>query len=160
MPGKLLFGGGLLAALAFVIWYAIGSKMSEDAGEAVPIAFAAPSKDVVMVEIAVSMFSYKNDGPRQINGRFQTKDEWVKDHFELKDASGNAVPLRRAEFAKALPSNVAGTPEFYLQADLKPGGSYAFDFIPYVDAGQRYRHQFTAPTDKFEADRVLFKPVP
>ena len=152
MIGKLLFAGGMLGTLALVVW-GITQMGSNEPQRFLPIGFGTPSGDKVEMHIAVSMFLPKADPPK-LEGGVLRWDEWVSDHFAIRSATGDKVTLKRTNFTKHIPGQVAGTPEFYIAADLKPGATYVLELEPVRGGEEKWRHEFAAPTGPTQAEHV------
>lgn len=121
-----------------------------------PIAYGAPNSAGVEMQFAVSMFLPKNDPPRLEHGVILW-NEWMNEHFQLRDSSGAAAQLQRLGFSTMLTDRqTGGAPEFWVKAILKPGGTYEFDFTPILP-GPKYRHTLTVPTTKVEPDWIMFE---
>ena len=150
-------GLGIIIAAVLIIgglaFYA--SKKAAKEVVTLPVGFGKPA-DTVEMHIAVSMFLPKKDPPKLKHNIVQW-DEWVSDHFKLHDFSGAAVALSRTNASNILNDRQSGgTPEFWLRATLKPGAQYTLTFTP-VLPDPTYQHNFTAPTEATEPERLEFE---
>lgn len=147
----LLFGVVLIGGMFFYF----SANASKDV-PTLPIAYAAPNTAGVEMQFAVSMFLPKKDPPR-LEHNVVLWDEWINEHFQLRDSSGTPVKLQRLGFSTMLTDRqTGGAPEFWVKTILKPGATYEFDFIPILP-GPKYRHLLTVPTGKVEPDWILFE---
>jgi hypothetical protein len=138
-------------------FYFMLAKVNEDPGFAIPVAFGAPVGSEVEMNVAVSMLMPRREGPKLVRADLLW-DEWVADHFDLRDTAGNKVAFVRSNFTQLMTEREAGgTPEFYLITKLRPGQAYTFDYTPVMPA-PRYRYAFTAPTAAKRAEWLTFKP--
>ncbi len=154
---KAVIVGLVIVAAVGGAFYYFFAAVNADPGFAIPLAIGAPVAGEVELNVAVSMLMPRREGPKLGNAGLLW-DEWVADHFDLRDESGNKIPLIRSNFSQLIPDRKAGgTPEFFLTTKLKPGQRYTFDYIPFVPA-PRYRYAFTAPIAPKEAVWEDFKP--
>ncbi|HEY3244187.1 MAG TPA: hypothetical protein VGM03_12645 [Phycisphaerae bacterium] len=137
-------------------FYLLLAKVNQDPGYAIPVAFGAPAGGEVEMNVAVSMLMPRREEPK-LGRAGLLWDEWVGDHFDLRDAAGTKLPLKRSDFSQLMTERQAGgTPEFFLITKLRPGQSYTFDYIPVMPA-PRYRYAFTAPSAAKKAEWLTFK---
>ena len=121
-----------------------------------PIAYGTANTAGVEMQFAVSMFLPKKDPPRLEHG-VVLWDEWMNEHFQLRDSTGTAVKLQKLGFSTMLTDRqTGGAPEFWVKAILKPGATYEFDFIPILP-GPKYRHSLSVPIAKVEPDWIIFE---
>jgi hypothetical protein len=120
------------------------------------VGFGKPDSSGVEMNVAVSMFLPRKDPPK-FKDNIPQWDQWVAEHFQVVDSSGAKVPLQRANSSSLLSDRQSGgTPECWLKARLKPGGSYVFTFIPSLP-GPKFKHMFTAPTTQIEPEWFDFE---
>ncbi len=147
-----------VAVVVGFIWSA--SRMSADPGRTIALVFGVPDEETIEIHAAVAPGMVAAEGPRMDRNGNVLWDEWIAEHFDLRDEAGDKVPMHRRNFSDLIPANkVVGTPEFYVAAKLRIGGRYTFDYIPLVRVGKRYRHTFTAPEDDTSVKRPNFGPV-
>lgn len=147
----LLFGVLLIGGMYFYF----AANVAKDV-PSLPIAFGTPNTAGVEMQFAVSIFLPKKDPPRLEHG-VVLWNEWMNEHFQLRDSTGAAVQLQRLGFSTMLSDRqTGGTPEFWVKAILKPGATYEFDFTPILP-GPKYRHSLMVPTAKVEPDWILFE---
>jgi hypothetical protein len=145
----------LVSALAVVA----GCKSETDDQFPIALAFGTPPSGLYELHVGVEPGMKIIEGPAMSQKGNLLWDDWVSDHFELKDASGNAVKFSRANNSRLMPtSKIAGTFEFYLTAPVKKGGKYIMTYQPKVDEKLKYRHEFTAPDSPKDPLRTWFKP--
>src|SRR5262245_4230639 len=152
MVNKLLFIGVLLAGAGGVgMWWMSAQKPQ---GELIPVGFGEASSDGIPLELAVSMFMPKREGPK-LRGVIQW-EEWIDSHFVCRGPSGDPIKFHRANFSKSIPESVSGTPEFFIIGIVKPGVKYTFEYAPVLAEPQRLQWEFTAPAAKQPGERVMF----
>lgn len=152
--GILVVGVILIGSMYFFY----GARQQARGRETLPVAFGPPAGSTVELNLAVGMNLPRRDPPKLKFAKIQW-DQWVDEHFELKDASGAAVKLQRTNFSQLISDQKAGgTPEFFLKATVTPGANYTLDYLP-VAGGERFRYAFTAPTAAQEAERAVFQVV-
>lgn len=138
-----------------VLYFYFAANVTKDT-PTLPLAFGAPNAAGTEMQFAVNMFLPKNDPPRLEHG-VVLWNEWMNEHFQLRDSTGAAVQLQRLGFSTMLSDQQAGgTPEFWVKTFVKPGATYEFDFTP-VLPGPKYRHTLTVPTAKVDPDWILFE---
>ena len=156
----------VLAVLAFVVLvgfiFWLQYEGDRDKGHLVALACGNPRGDVLELQVVVSMRMVRLD-PLKLkeNGKFQTMREWVEEHFELRDAAGAIVPLKREHFANLIPQAKVGTPDSYLLVDLKPSTDYSLDYRPIGPIeGKSYRVTFNTGTEGLPFARQQLDLVP
>lgn len=149
-----------LVLIGFLGW--LQYESNRDKGHLIAFACGNPRGELLELQIVVSMRTVRLDPlERKEDGRFQTWREWVEEHFELRDAAGSVVPLKRAHFANLIPQAKVGTPDSYLLADLKPGTDYSLDYRPIGPIeGKSYRITFNTGTDGVPFARQQLDLVP
>lgn len=157
--GKLLFAGGLIAGLGGILYFGLAARTARDEGEFIGAAFGNPGPGGMELNLTVSILMTHKDGPKPTD-RPVNWDDWVKDHFDLVDASGARIPLRRLNFSKLIPDQIAGTYDFFLTVNLKPGATYTCTVTPVLaDPQRKYQWKFTVPNQPSEPQRAVFAPV-
>ena len=74
--------------------------------------------------------------------------EWVEGHYQLSDESGKRITFERwGSDALIDKSRASSSTEQYLVGTLAKGRDYVFDYVPHIDKPQRYRLEFTAPSE-------------
>ena len=145
----------IIVAIGLGIWWQT-SKVSTDPGQLIGLAFGNETGQTIEMHVVVTMIMSKVEGPKLKGTKtvtFLDWEGWVEDHFELRDAEGQRVGLRRTQNSNLMKGATRlGTPDFYLAADLTPGTQFTLDYVPIFAGGVRYRHSFTAP-----AERTTFK---
>jgi hypothetical protein len=157
---------GLLVMLALaivfagvVVWWS-SAQLEADPGEYIALAFGNPAEDEIQIDVAVSIAMPRREGPRvdQRSGAVYWQ-EWVDEHFDLRDDSAAKVRLMRSGSSRLMSDReVAGSPEFYLTGKLRPNAHYTFDYIPILADGLRYRYDFIAPGVATPMERRHFTP--
>lgn len=156
---KKLVGMVLFLGVAVLITY-MGAKALKKAEESflIGIAFGEPTKDVISVHVPIQVTMVRTEGPKLRNGVVQWF-EWIDEHFDLRDDRGERVNLKKLEFSSLITSRDVAAPEFFIGAKIKPGEKYTFAYIPFVGGSQRYRHEFTAPSDATGFQRINLPPL-
>lgn len=155
--GKLLFVGGLLAVLAGILSYTLSSKSSRDDSEYIGASFGNPTPAGMQLDVVVSLMMTHKDPPPPMQ-RPVNWDNWVAAHFVLTDATGKAQPLRRLNFSQLVPTQIAGTYDFFVSATLKPGAAYTLTVTPFVsNTTRKFAWKFTVPAQPTEPERVMFE---
>jgi hypothetical protein len=143
---KAIGGFGLLIFLVVTVYWLSASSGGQDATVPIQIAFGNPRSAGIDMHVVIGVVMANRDRIRK-DGSTPTWDEWVADHFELKDAANNVLKLERKNNSSLIQQlEVIGTQEFFLVTTLRAGQSYVFDYIPDVTKPGRYRCPFTAPT--------------
>jgi hypothetical protein len=155
MANKVLSTLGIIAMLGGTYWV-LSLAVSQEPELLVPVGFGEPRGDHVEFNFAVSMMMPRRDPPKLHNG-VVLWNEWVADHFTVQSDDGERLTLRRSDFSKAIPSQVAGTPEFFLIGTLESGVAYTLEYVPLLGEPERYRYEFVAPTEPRPAARVVFE---
>jgi hypothetical protein len=154
----ILLGIGVVTVIALGWWYTAG--MAADPGFRVPMAVGKGRAGGLEAHIAVSIPLMKLERPRvdrRTGAVYWT--EWVEDHFELRDASGQPVRVQRSNFSSLIADGNVGSPDLYLVAELKDGAEYTYDCVPVKGGPQRYRYAFTPRAAEDWFGRVHFEPV-
>ncbi|MCH8250882.1 MAG: hypothetical protein IID36_00365 [Planctomycetes bacterium] len=152
---------GLLIAMGAI--YATGEWAFQDSGHLIAFACGNPSGDTVELQVAIPYRMTRLDPPRldPQTGRFVRWSQWIEEHFELNDAAGNRIPLRRSNFANLIPQRKVGTPDFYLSGSLPADSSFSFDYLPIgIAQSKRYRYEFSITEEGRPFERVAFELVP
>jgi len=156
----------VLAVLAFLVLIGLLGwlqyESNRDHGHLVAFACGNPREGTLELQIVVSMRMVRLD-PRRFkeNGKLQTWREWVEEHFELRDAAGEVVPLKRAHFANLITQSKVGTPDSYLLANLQPNADYSLDYRPIGPIeGRSYRVTFNTEAEGLPFARRQLDLVP
>ncbi len=120
-----------------------------------PIGIGNPREGMIDLHVAVGMLIPAQDPPKLRNDVVDW-DGWVSSHFELVDAAGKRVELRRLNVSKLIPDPIAGVPEFFLAGSLKPRDHYMLTFTPVVGEPRQFRYEFDAPESPTEGETVAF----
>ena len=149
----------VLVGLAIAGGYAI-SNANVDGGKTIGIAFGIPREGEIEMHAIISTRMTTADPPK-ISVRGKTLwQEWVDEHFTMFDDAGGAVPLKYKGGTDIMTDlELRGFQQGFVVAHLKQGLDYAMEYRPEAANGGRYRHTFTAPTDKVSLTRPLFTPV-
>ncbi len=86
-------------------------------------------------------------------------DRWMREHFELRDESGQTAAFQRAGTSQLIDERKAFNPEFYIWTRMDSNRTYTLDYIPVTTAAKRYRYTFAAPLESQAFDRVYFPKV-
>ena len=157
---KAIGGLGLLLFLVVTVyWLSASSGGGQDAAVPIQIAFGNLGPKGVEMHVVIGVVMANRDRIRK-DGGTPTWDEWVADHFELKDAAKNLVKIERSNHSNLIQQReVVGTQEFFLVTTLKSGQPYVFDYIPEVAKPGRVRHVFTAPASAAKVRMLDFQKV-
>ena len=155
-----MIGALVLVGLCGVGFWWLQSKMTEKLGFMVGYAMGDPGEETIQMHVIVSMPMVNTEGRRRTkDGRLTTWEEWIEEHFDLRDDAGRKVPLAREAWSSLISQQQASNPEFFMRAELRKGVNYIFDYIPIRDDWFRYRHNFTAPADSQPLVRATFEPA-
>jgi hypothetical protein len=119
------------------------------------------SEESTQIDVLVTLAMPRREGPRvdRVTGAVYWQ-EWVDEHFDIRDPDGEKVLLRRSHFSRLITERDARTtPEFYLTGKLRPDVDYTFDYIPFRAGNLKYHYEFTAPNVETRTRRQLFDPV-
>lgn len=153
--------GFFLLLIALTGVYVFGLReMYRDHGRDILIAFGVPIDDTIQMHVCVPIGTYMKDPPRLgPNDRLLIR-EWVEEHYQLCDDSEQRLPLERYGSSGLLEDARAATAaEFFLMVTLKKGQDYTLDFVPKVREPDRYRYEFTAPSEPQDPLLTSFLPV-
>jgi hypothetical protein len=159
MKGLLVMLALALAFGGFIVWWS-SAQLEADPGEYVALAFGKATDEKIQIDVAVSIAMPRREGPR-VDDRTGAVywQEWVDEHFDLRDDSDEKVRLLRSGYSELMSDReVGGSPEFYLTAKLKPNLHYTFDYIPVLAGGVQYRYDFIAPAEATPMERRHFAP--
>jgi hypothetical protein len=156
MKSLIIFGVVALAAL-FATFYFMGKGMEDDGDIPFGMAVSKIENGEGLLEVLVTFGMTRAESAKVVGG-VQQWDRWVAEHFDLRDANGGKVEFRRSNFGKNITEQQAMTPEFYLQANVKPG-AYTLDYIPVLADKTRFRHKFTVPAGGIPFERPSLKLV-
>ncbi len=147
-----------VAACGVIVW--LTQWGMSDPGIGVALAFGNPDEGTIEMHVAIDMGMPRRERPRaNIKGTLLW-DEWVADHFDLRDGNGQPVEITRIGYSMLIPEQkVGGAPEFYLKAVLQGGVSYTFDYIARKADAHLYRRTFVAPADTQQMKRWNFEPT-
>jgi len=157
---KAIGGLGLLLFLVVTVyWLSASSGGGQDAAIPLQIAFGNLGPKGVEMHVVIGVVMANLDRIRK-DGSTPTWEEWVADHFELKDAANNVLKLERRNNSSLIQQReVVGTQEFFLVTTLKSGQPYVFDYIPEAAKPGRVRYPFSAPTSAAKVRMVDFQKV-
>ncbi len=147
----------VVAGLAVGGWY-IYSRSNEDPGFALGMAIGNARNGEAEMHLVVELGMVRVEGlkPHPAGG-FETWDEWVIDHFKLRDSSGKDVQLRKTGWSDVIGQAPASNPEFYLVGKVKVGGIYTLTYIPRREGLVKHTHSFTITEAGQKFQRVFFK---
>lgn len=148
----LVLGGGVLLG-----WYGLNSVTTQDSF-LVSIAFGFPKDGDIELHGVVSMGMSAQEPPRvDVKTLKPNWDEWVDQHFELRDAANQSVKVYFRTSTDVIPTNkIKGTAEGYFSAKLKQNTAYTLDYIPKRAEPTRFRHAFTAPAGEVGLETPAF----
>lgn len=135
-------------------------EWSKDQGHLIGIAAGNPQGDELELHIVVSMAIVHADVlPTGGRGGAILWNQWITDHFELRDSAGKDVTFVRDGHSTLISDQQAFNPEFFLRARVRGGQTYTFDYIPVKSEGRHYRRVFTIPAEGLPFQRAQFDPV-
>ncbi|MBN2561408.1 MAG: hypothetical protein JXQ75_10810 [Phycisphaerae bacterium] len=144
--------------VGLTLWLTVWS--ASDPGIGIAHAFGEPTDGAIQLHVVVDMGMPIREPPRSNLKGTVFWDEWVEEHFVLRDDSGEKLEFQRRSSSTLIPDHKAGgTPEFYLMTKVRPGVSYTFDYIPRKAEPLRYRRTFVAPAEGQQMRRQTFEPV-
>lgn len=156
---KALFAIGSLCFLAFTLYPALSRETARDTGRIISIGLGnVTPTSVDYRRLAGGIGIPRVDVPKLVRSVIQ-RDKWGQEHFELRDAAGTCVPVRRNNSSCLISGPTAGTPEFVLHDTPKPGLRYNVDYIAIAGEPMRDRYTLTAPSENTDPERVVFSPV-
>jgi hypothetical protein len=161
MKGVIILGV-ILVVLGAGIWWFIMHETMKDPGDWVGLAFGNPTESAIEMHLPVELMTVTKDYPRVNERGDPLWEEWISQHYNLQDASGESVAFSRIGWSPLISEDKTKVvPEFYVKCTLQKGAKYTFDVIPHGRTQQkfRYRHVFTAPSEPQDMQRVLFDPV-
>lgn len=154
-----LIGAAVILAVGFGTYAWLRHEWTKDRGHQVGWAIGKMNKDRGELHVIVTREMTIIEGPRGMLGGAPQWQDWVKDHFELKDAAGQRVQMNRAGTSTVINEREAFNPEFYVNAGVRIGTTYTIDYIPVVGQPKRYRHTFTVAPEGKEFERIYFPTV-
>jgi hypothetical protein len=165
MKALLVLLGLALIFAGFVTWYS-SRKLEQVPDEYLAMAFGEPTNDRIQMDVAVSIGMARRDPPQPDPTKGPINwDQWVTEHFSLRDASGAELSFTRGSMSRLMTDQeVGGSPEFFLSCKLVPNKQYTFIYRPYLTYVETFRYEFTAPAAEVPMERARFrlveKPVP
>ena len=132
--------------------------VAEDPGHLIAYACGNPKEGQVQIQVAVPYRMTRLDPPRvDEKGEFITWEQWIAEHFEIRNAAGELVHMQQAHFANLIPEAKVGTPDFYAVGSLAAGSPYTFDYLPLgIAQSKRYRHAFSVTDTGKPFERAHF----
>lgn len=159
---SLLFGLGVMA-------YMWNMMLSQPTTEQFGLAFGNVKDGTIELHMVVGMLQAKTEQPsswimRDGNVATQDRDEYIAEHFLLKDSYGDPVLDENGEPQQWLyrtrspfiPEQKVPLAEYYLVARLECGREYNLDFKPFRDEPVVFRHNFVAPQAEEKFWRLEF----
>ena len=156
MKGLVILFGLVLVVGVVGVWL-LHAELSADPGALIGLAFGNVQDDMIEMHVVVGM----GHEPPRLDDRTGAPlwDEWFDEHYDLRADTGEKVSLRRMGFSSLITQYEARNPEFFLQAKLRAGVSYTFDYMPFRYEARRYRYSFTAPGAGTPFERRHFEPL-
>lgn len=154
----------MIALVVFLVLAAAGywlleREWSKDRGPQIGYALGNPTAGDVELHVVVSREMSMIEKPRLTQSGAQQWLDWVKEHFDLRDAAGQQIPLARSGTSIVINEHEAFNPEFYVWARVHAGTTYTLDFIPVAGQPKRYRRTFTAAAEGQKFERDYFETV-
>jgi hypothetical protein len=111
----------------------------------VQIAFDAPGPKGITMDVCLTSDMSAASGPDGGAIYNSVWQQWVNEHFTLKDAAGNVVPCEYSNGSHLIGGSRGKTDIGYLRAVLKPGQRYTLAYRPIPDQPKVFRGELTAP---------------
>lgn len=123
----------ILVFIGAAVWWFIMHETMRDQGQWIGTAFGNAADSTIEMHALVDMGMVTRDRPR-VDARGEPLwNDWIADHWDLRDASGNAVGFTRIGWSTLIDDDkTIAVPEFYVKYTLQKGGQYTFDFTPSV----------------------------
>ncbi len=150
----------ILVILGAGIWGYIMRESMRDQGCWVACAYGNDEDSNIEMHVMIEMGMVVRDRPRLDDKGEPLWNEWISDHFDLRDASDEAVPFTRIGWSSLIDDEKSfAVPEFYAKYTLQKGSKYTFDFVPSVrvEKQRHYRYCFTAPGEPKKMHREVFE---
>ena len=156
---KAVFGLlGFIAVVAFVGSMALSREVVRDQGRLLPIAFGVSRDGAMQMHLGVPALVPVADPPELNARRTPQWNQWIKEHFQLRDELGTGLRLRKKGTSGLMVGGTAaGDPPFVVWAELTKGGKYTCDYVPIVGDGRRYRYSFVVPREPGKVKRRRFR---
>lgn len=149
-----------LAVIAVVGFWFTTRAMTKEGGRSVLVAFGNVVEDTIEIHTGVEMGMVRREGPRLDRQANPLWEEWVQEHWKVRDATGAELPIERIGQTLLIDVNkVPGAPEFFLKIKLQRGKQYTFDYIPARAESKCYRWTFTAPDSQKPMHRPTWEPA-
>jgi hypothetical protein len=135
--------------------------MNEDPGRLVGMAFGKANGTTVELHVVVTLLAPSIDPvPLRADGELDWST-WSSDHYDVRDAAGNAVSFRRNINSTVIKEHDVGggLPDSYLIGELQQGTSYTFTYTPIMSEPEQYKYEFVAPSAKEPFKRMNFEPA-
>jgi hypothetical protein len=159
MKGLFILGAVFFVVAGVGIFW-LTSVATSDPGTWVAFAFGDPFEGKTEIHVPVDMGMIMKERPRVDERGDPMYEEWVLEHFSLRDEAGDEKPFTRIGHSLVISDDEArSNPEFYIKSTLKVGTTYTLEYRPKREGKARYRHTFTVPTEKAPMVRLLFEPV-
>ena len=142
-------------AAAAGIWF-LQHASAKSEGFAVGYALGNRRGDSVELHIVVSISMIRYQGPRATGSGATLWEDWIAEHFNVRDASGQKTTLQKAGWSYLINERQASNPEFYLIGKLRAGGTYTIDYIPFNDSTLHFSHTLTVPPQGQPFERRVF----
>lgn len=144
-----------------ICFYYILLSMAPDESRMIAIAFGNSADETVEIHVEMSMsmadmdtFAYMDDAGGIDWSR------WANDHYVVVDEAGNHVDFsKRMKSSLITERDTRGLEGGFLVGTVTKGTKYTFTYIPQVGGQEKFRYEFTAPTQDTGRSRVTFQPV-
>ncbi len=157
---QMLIIGGVILVLCGIGFVWLDHEWHKDHGVVIGMAAGNPQEGELELHIVVSMGMVTADiVPAGGRGGALLWDQWISDHFSLRDAAGKNVTFAREGHSTLISDQKAFNPEFFLRARVKAGQTYTLDYTPVAGEPRRCRNTFTVPPEGLPFQRAQFDPV-
>ncbi len=152
----------LIALVGSGVWCGVMKKSMADEGIWLLTAMGNAHEKKVQVVVAAETGAVFRNPPREDKDGNTLWEEWLTEHYEMRDDSGNLIPGSRIAHTSLVDEQkVKGLPEFFVLFTVEQGKAHTLDYLLTSKKGNkiRYRHSFIAPDSTLPPERVTFKPV-
>lgn len=141
-----------------VCYTIISREVLSDQGHMFRVVFGIPKGGDMQMHVSIPPMIAHKDPPRVNSRGVSLWKDWVADHFQILDESGQSIRLQRLGTSGLL-GDQSGASDFALWTELKQGKSYTMDFVPIRDEENRYRFAFEVPVEATKPYFTTFEPV-
>jgi|CXWL01.1.fsa_nt_gi hypothetical protein len=157
MKGLIIFAI-ILVLVGGGIWVGLTKTLMSDTGLYILVASGDAGEGKVELNISVDLPFVFKESPRYDERGNALWDEWIEQHYDMRDEAGKAVPGFRIAHSRFVDERkIKNLPEFYLKYVLDKGRKYTLVNHPFLAKKSKYTYTFTA--EPKPAERIQFPPV-